>query len=152
MSWCFKALCVANDTEKGRSAFSISRLRPLSRLHLPCVTLAVGVPQQAASGNRESKEELVHSSQPWNTGADTLGQVRRGRGCVTPTADSGNAWRPWAAAPLFTGRKSSDRSWGLSVSLFPSLYSRDENHLPFIFWNYDFLQAYAQEWDCWVIW
>ena len=139
MSRCFKALCVANDTAKGRSAFSISYLRPLSRLHLPCVTLAMGVPQQAARGNRESREELVHSSQPWNTGADTLGQVRSGRGCVPPTVDSGDAWRPRAAAPPFTGRKRSDRSWGLSMSLFPSPYSRDENYLPFIFWNYDFL-------------
>ena len=47
--------CVASDTEKGRSAFSISYLRPLSRLHLPCVTLAVGISQQAASGSRGSR-------------------------------------------------------------------------------------------------
>ena len=33
LSWCFKALSIANDTEKGRSAFLIY-LRPLSGLHL----------------------------------------------------------------------------------------------------------------------
>lgn len=57
-----------NDTEKGRSAFSTSYLRPLSRLPLRSVTHAVDACRRQSEGCVSLGEEWYILLQPWDTG------------------------------------------------------------------------------------